>query len=335
MSTGPAHAARVRTVAPAADGVALIEIEPEAGVVPYQAGAHLVVEVLVGDRPQTRCYSLVGARSADGAYRIAVRLQPDGRGGSAAMHRLAPGDRMRISRPANGFELTWGQPEYLLLAGGIGITPLIGMAQVLRRGDVPVRLVYAGRSRAAMPLLSELEELLGDRLRVCADDEGSGADLDAELARLPEHGAAYMCGPPGFMGAVRRVWQDQGRPAGLLRFETFASGGGQAAQTFTVEVRETGERVTVPADTSMLDALRLAGVDMMYDCRRGECGLCAVRVVRCDGVLDHRDVFLSDRQKASGEQMCACVSRVAGTGVTVDTGLRPDPERRTERAATP
>ncbi|GGL15711.1 2Fe-2S iron-sulfur cluster-binding protein [Streptomyces flaveus] len=109
-------------------------------------------------------------------------------------------------------------------------------------------------------------------------------------------------------------------------------GGGHAAETFTVEVMETGERVSVAADTSMLDALREAGVEMMYDCRRGECGLCSVPVVRCDGVLDHRDVFVSERQKAGGERMCVCVSRVMGGSVTIDTGMRPDPERRTERA---
>ncbi|MFJ9377214.1 PDR/VanB family oxidoreductase [Streptomyces sp. NPDC101455] len=335
MSSSPVDAARVTNVTPAADGVALIEIEPASGTVPYPTGAHLVVEVLVGERPQTRCYSLVGPAPADGAYRVAVRLQPGGRGGSTAMHRLVAGDRIRISRPVSGFELSWGQPEYLLLAAGIGITPLLGTAHALHRAQVPVRLVYVGRSRSSMPFLDELSELLGDNLRVCADDEGADIDLAAELAGLPAEGAAYMCGPVGFMDAVRCAWREQKRPAGLLRFESFASGAGQDAQTFTVEVSETGERVTVPVNTSMLDALRLAGVDMMYDCQRGECGLCAVRVVSCDGVLDHRDVFLSDRQKATGARMCVCVSRVMGGGVTVDTGLRPDPERHLGKAATP
>jgi vanillate O-demethylase ferredoxin subunit len=331
MSPLALGAARVRSVTAVADGVALIEIVPDAGTAAYPTGAHLVVEVLVGGRRQTRCYSLVGEQPEDGAYRLGVRRQPGGRGGSMYMHGLAPGAEVRVSRPVSGFELTWGRPEYLLLAGGIGVTPLIGMAEALRRRNVPVRLVYAGRSRSAMPFLDELTQLLGDRLSVIADDEGDRLDLAAELARLPERGAAYMCGPPGFMNAVRSAWEDQGRPPGLLRFESFASGGGHAAETFTVEVMETGRRVSVPADTSMLDALREAGVEMMYDCRRGECGLCSVPVVRCDGVLDHRDVFLSDRQKAGGERMCVCVSRVMGGSVTIDTGMRPDPERRTER----
>lgn len=221
ISLGPA---RVRSTTAAADGVALIEVVPETGTVAHPAGAHLVVEVLVGGRLQIRRYSLVGEHPEDGVYRIAVRLQPGGRGGSAYMHQLAPGAEVRISRPVSGFELAWGQPGYLLLAGGIGITPLIGMAEALRRRHVPVRLVYAGRSRSAMPFLKPLVELLGDHLSVVADDEGTGADLAAELARLPEQGAAYMCGPPGFMNAVRSAWEDQGRPPGLLRFESFASG---------------------------------------------------------------------------------------------------------------
>lgn len=315
--------ARVRSAEPAAADVMRIEIEPDEGTRPYPPGSHLQVAVIIDGEPQTRHYSLVGEHTP-GTYRIAVRRDPAGRGGSAYMHRLTAGARLQITRPASHFDLAYGRAEYLLLAGGIGITPLISMAAALRRRGANYHLVYSGRSRATMPFLDQLAAEHAERLRPRISDEGTRLDLEATLAALGPDAEVYLCGPMRLQDEARRIWRDQGRPQTALRFETFASSGGHPPQPFTVQVADTGATVEVDAHTSMLDAMRAAGVEMMWDCLRGECGLCVVDVVGSEKELDHRDVFLSEGQKQSGRKICTCVSRAVGGVVTVDSGLRAD-----------
>jgi vanillate O-demethylase ferredoxin subunit len=319
--------ARVRAARPVADAVRLLEIEPEGGPRPYPTGAHLDVAVTVGELPDVRSYSLVGEGPADGAYRIAVKRLPDSRGGSRFMHTLAEGDPIEVSAPQSHFEIQYGRPEYLLVAGGIGITPMVGMADALARHERPFRLLYAGRSSAAMPFAAELSEQLGERLELFCSDDGTRLDLATEIARLHPEGDLYVCGPLRLMDAVRAEWAAQGRPAARLRFETFGSSGRLPTEPFDVHVRELGRDVRVPGDRTMLEALRAAGVEVMWDCLRGECGLCMVDVIEAEGRLDHRDVFLSEDEQALGTKLCACVSRAAGGAVTVDTGFRPGPAR--------
>jgi vanillate O-demethylase ferredoxin subunit len=127
--------------------------------------------------------------------------------------------------------------------------------------------------------------------------------------------------------ATQQAWERAGRPSAALRFETFGSGGLKGAEPFWVQVAGMGERrFEVPADRSLLQVLAEHGVDAMADCERGECGLCALDVVSLQGEIDHRDVFLSSAEKAANHRLCACVSRVRGGGVVVDTGYRPDPQ---------
>ena len=132
-----------------------------------------------------------------------------------------------------------------------------------------------------------------------------------------------MCGPLRLREAAQRAWRAAGRPAERLRFETFASGGRFAPEPFLVRIRHDPREVLVPENRTMLDALRDAGVEVMWDCLRGECGLCAVGVLEVEGELDHRDVFLSEEQRAQATQICTCVSRAVGGSITIDTGFRP------------
>lgn len=273
--------------------------------------------------PDLRSYSLIGERAVDGAYRIAVKRLPESRGGSAWIHTLVAGDQVEVSRPHSHFELSHRRPEYLLVAGGIGITPLVGMAEVLDRTGANLRLLYAARTAAQHVFASELTELLGDRLELFADERGELLDFAAEIERLHPAGELYLCGPPPLRDAAQRAWQNAGRPAGGLRFETFGTSGRFPTEPFVVRVRDHGnQEVAVPADRTLLTALKLAGVDVMADCLRGECGLCAVRVLDHEGPLDHRDVFLADDEQEEGAALCACVSRAAGGTVTIDTGFR-------------
>jgi vanillate O-demethylase ferredoxin subunit len=226
------------------------------------------------------------------------------------MHERAPGDRLRITQPLQDFPLRVGAPSYVLLAGGVGITAIRGMASTLKRFGSDYTLHYVGNSRARMAYLDNLASTHGERLvthiteedgRMSVDDLVDGVAADAEL---------YMCGPIRLMEAVRRAWERGGRDMTALRFETFGNSGWFAAEPFDVEVPRLGVTVTVDPGESMLEALERGGVEMMYDCRRGECGLCEVEILALDGAVDHRDVFYSEREKEPNAKMCCCVSRV-------------------------
>jgi len=303
----------------------------EGNAIAWPPGAHLQLRLNVAGREQTRSYSLVGLPAeAAGAYRIAVKRLDDGRGGSRAMWSLAVGDTLPVSAPQNHFPLSLDAPQSLLIAGGIGITPLLGMARALRQRGRGVRLLYGARSTAELAYADALRAELGDALVTAASDQGEQLDLAREIGALPPGAPCYVCGPAGLLDAVRTTWAAQGRAAAELRFETFGSGGRLPTGSFVVQVPRHGCELTVAAGESLLDALEAAGVEVMSDCRRGECGLCAMDVLALEGEIDHRDVFLSAHEKAENRRICACVSRVVGS-ITLDSAWRPDSEPKEKR----
>jgi vanillate O-demethylase ferredoxin subunit len=297
-------------------------IVPDDGARPYEPGSHLNVVVMIDGQPDHRSYSLVGA--GDGScYRIAVRRHDDSRGGSRYMWTLREGARISVSDPHNLFAIEFGRPEYLLVAGGIGITPLVAMADALERAHANWRLIYVAKSRGDAAFLDELVAHFGARIDTRFSDEGRRLDLAGEIGKLREGAQLYLCGPLRLLDATRTEWSRTSKPMADLRFETFASGGLYAPESFHVKIPRLGVDIEVPADRTMLEALEQAGVEVMSDCRRGECGLCALEVTGVEGVVDHRDVFLSEHEKANNEKICACVSRVVGGSITVDTAYRP------------
>lgn len=293
------------------DDVKRIEIAYGQPLPPLDPGSHINVKIYVQERVETRSYSVVEQVSADRLV-VAVRLLPQSRGGSEYMHQLKVGERLEVTPPRNHFPLGMSAPEVLLIAGGIGVTPILGMARQLRDQGVAFHFVYLGRSRPSMPFLDTLLDEFGENLTVWADDERGTVKLQPLLEPLHREAELYMCGPVPMMDAVRNVWAEQGRPRELLRFETFGGAGLKAAQPFRVVVPAKNLDFIVPANRSLLDILDEAQAEPLYSCRRGECGLCAIDVLELDGELDHRDVFFSERQKQEGEQLCACVSRAIG-----------------------
>ncbi len=301
--------------------IRLIEIEPSGGFVVPSPGSHINLSVMIRGRPDVRSYSIVGP-CTDGIYRIAVKRLANTRGGSAYMWSLAPGTRIALSAPANHFNLMLGRPEYLLLAGGIGVTPIFTHAHALAEAGARFRLLYACRSRSDLALAKELAARLGDRLELFLSDEGRRVDIAAEIASLDPQGEFYVCGPIAMLEAAKRRWRESGRPVDRLRFETFGNSGAHPTVPFVVKIPRLGKEIAVDANQSMLDALEDANVGMIYDCRRGECGLCALTILAADGIVDHRDVFFSDAEKAENWKLCTCVSRVYGASITVDTAYR-------------
>lgn len=312
--------ARVRSLRDVTHDVREFEIVPEGGaILPYAPGAHIDVGVMVGETSQTRSYSLIGLPGGD-CYKIAVKRVSPSRGGSAYMWRLAPGDRLRATEPKSAFAVEFGREAYLLIAGGIGITPLVGMAQMLAKRGADVRMLYAVRGERDLAFAGTLRDALGDRLALTV---GGQIDFAAAFATLKPGTLAALCGPIPMLEAARGAWEAAKLPMADLRWETFGSSGRMAAAPFKVRVPSHDLEFDVPADASLLDALRSAGIDAISDCRKGECGLCAMDVVACEGEIDHRDVFLSPEEKAHGRKLCVCVSRARGV-LTLDSGWRPD-----------
>jgi ferredoxin-NADP reductase len=311
----------VRATRDLTPAIRLIEIEPSGGFVAASPGSHINVSVMIRGRPDVRSYSIVGP-CADGVYRIAVKLLETTKGGSAYMWSLRPGARITLSAPANHFNLAPGRPEYLLLAGGIGVTPIFTHALALAETKARFRMLYACRRRSDLALADALAERLGERLELFLSEEGRRVDIAAEIARLDGQGEFYVCGPIGMLEAAKRSWAESGRPADRMRFETFGNSGAFPSVPFVLKIPRLGKEITVGANQTMLDALEEAEVGMIFDCRRGECGLCALPILAVDGVVDHRDVFFSDAEKAQNLKLCTCVSRVYGPSITVDTADR-------------
>lgn len=304
-------------------------VAPDRTVLPgFTPGAHLQVEIPAapGERETTqwRSYSLINfdpATDTSGsvdAYHIAVRLEEDGRGGSRFMHEaLQVGNTLTVRAPSNHFALEQ-LPEVILLAGGIGITPMISMASALLAQQRPFQLHYSGRSLAHLAFVNELQTLVGDRLHLHTDDDPhSKLSIELLLMAADPSQPVYVCGPAGMIDATLQIGERLGWPKSALRYELFVEAQPlEGDLAFEVELKSSGQVLTVSADKSALDALLEAGADIMYDCRSGYCGLCSTKV--CSGDIEHRDSYLSDAEKGSGQMMQVCVSRAKSGRLVLD-----------------
>ncbi len=289
----------------------------------YSAGAHVRVQVALPGGDDWRDYSLINLSTerdttvAVDEYRIAVLKEAEGRGGSEFMHHVQSGDELVLEVPKNDFPLA-PEGRAVLVAGGIGVTPLLSMATERKRTGAQWRMVYAGRNRELMAFLPELQAMAGDALELHVDAERGGPlDVAALLDGCSAQDRLYVCGPKPLLDAVLAASEARGWEAGRVHFELFTTPLPQAGDhAFEVVLAQSGMTLTVPADRTILDCLIDAGVDPLYDCQRGECGVCTVAVI--EGEIDHRDYFLSDKEKASGKLMQVCVSRCRGDRLVLD-----------------
>ncbi|UXM90049.1 PDR/VanB family oxidoreductase [Paenarthrobacter sp. JL.01a] len=306
------QSATVTAAVDVAAGIRRIELAPSLPI-SAEPGSHVDVMVSVDGSQEKRSYSVVECSEDGGRLVISVLKAPASRGGSVFMHMLQAGDTLRMTQPLQNFPLRIGAQRYVLLAGGIGITAIMNMATVLRSVKADYTVIYVGRSQAAMAYLKELRDSHGNRLRLHVDNEGNGLDVRSLVGELDATTELYMCGPIRLMDAVRRAWGEHGLSLPNLRYETFGNSGWYDPEEFIVNIPRLGVEATVGRGRSMLEALEEAGVDMMFDCRKGECGLCEVRILDLQGTLDHRDVFYSQRQQHATEKMCCCVSRAVSS----------------------
>ena len=289
---------------------------------PFEPGAHVLVRTPAGS---TRKYSLVNPPSQRRHYVIAVRRDANGRGGSVSMaDRLASGAVIETSVPENAFPLEPSARRYLFIAGGIGITPILGMIRHLQMraagGENPpsFQLIYLTRSAAVTAYLEELaSQALSAHVSLHHDhgDPGEAFDLWPVLERPAAGTHIYCCGPRGLMDSVRDMtghW-----PATSIHFESFGVGDAamfEANQPFTIRLARSGESIEVDADQTALEALVAHGCRVMSSCEAGSCGTC--RTTYLSGDVEHRDLVLGEGEKA--DQIMVCVSRARGGVLELD-----------------
>ena len=278
----------------------------------FTPGSHVSVGVVIGDgRADERQYSLLSDPSDRSKYEIAVLLEQDGRGGSKYMHaEVHEGDVLEVSEPRNDFPLAEDAQYTILIAGGIGITPILAMIRGLVCEDASFEVHYAARSPGHMAYGEEVLRLAGDRtsLYLSEDPSGSRLDLWEVLSGTGRDTHVYACGPNRLIQAAKQVAAERGWPPEQLHFESFGPRVRADDRGIQVELSYSGSALTVGPTQTILDAVLEAGVWAPYECRRGECGMCVTQVL--EGEPDHRDVCLTEAEREVS--MCTCVSRAKG-----------------------
>ncbi|QHJ01622.1 2Fe-2S iron-sulfur cluster binding domain-containing protein [Xylophilus rhododendri] len=294
-----------------ADGAPLPAFEP---------GAH--VDLHLGDG-LVRQYSLCGDPDLPGDWQLAILLARPSRGGSQAVHdRLAPGSRWTVSPPRNQFPLAAGTRRAVLLAGGIGITPLLAMAWRLHRLGTPFTLHYAVRGQDSAAFAGLLQDTpFADRVHLHADDGPAAQQLDIlQALGEPQPGThAYTCGPEGFMRAVQAGARALGWPADHCHQEHFQPPDEEvqpADRAFTVQAARSGVTVQVPVGCSISSVLLKAGVTVWTSCEQGVCGTCLTPLLA--GEADHRDRYQTAEEKAAQNQVALCCSRALSPTLVLD-----------------
>lgn len=290
--------------------VRAVEFRAEGGgeLPAFTAGAHLKLPVLLPDgSPAFRHYSLSSSPARRDAYEIAVLLDEASRGGARFVHQhYGLGFVARVEAPKNDFPLHDDARPALLIAGGIGITPLKAMALTLKARHIPFSLHYSARQRAELAYADDLARKFAGHFHAYASAGGQRMDIAALLQSADEGTQVYVCGPERLIAAVCALAEPIGLAREQVHFERFTPVRHGDDAPVTVELRRQGIILQVPGETSLLDAVRAAGVNVLSDCGVGNCGTCAVQVL--DGEVEHRDAALSERERAMGK-ICLCVSR--------------------------
>jgi vanillate O-demethylase ferredoxin subunit len=294
-----------------ADGIVVLDLRAADGreLPPFDAGAHIDVHL---DNGLVRQYSLCNSPRERHRYLIGVLRERASRGGSLRVHGLGQGDRVRVGMPRNAFPLQACTGHRVLVAGGIGITPIMAMARYLADAGEEFELHYFARSQSAAAFLKDLAHpALAPRVRLHFDD--AGGTLGSLAACLSPACCAqlYICGPAGFIDRVQADALAAGLDADAVRIERFAAAptvaieGGETA--FEVEAVRSGVRVTVQPGESIASVLEQAGLQVLTSCEQGLCGVCLTRVI--EGIPDHRDEFQTDDEKARNDKITICCSR--------------------------
>jgi ferredoxin-NADP reductase len=283
----------------------------------FSGGSHIIVVMHAQSRIHRNPYSLLGSPRCLDSYEIAVRRMEASRGGSHYMHeQVEVGSQLEIAHPVNLFALDKIARKHLLIAGGVGITPILAQLEDLHGGAIPYELHYAVRSPEHAAFAQRLGDLAGERARIYYDSTGQRLDSRMLLAGQPLGTHVYACGPAAMIDTVVATARSLGWSDSHIHWERFAAPPvGDAFETYLARSRIS---VAVPAHSSLLESIEAAGVEVPYLCRGGVCGFCRTRVLELDGELEHNDHFLSDAEKARSASIMVCVSRARCRRLVLD-----------------
>lgn len=317
MTLGSLIEVQVNNIRLEAKDVVSVELKNAEGneLPTFTAGAHIDLHLTNG---MVRSYSLLNDACERQRYVVGVLNDKKGRGGSRFIHeQLRVGDILKCSVPRNNFALNEDAPKTVLIAGGIGVTPMVCMYDRLMKIGKTVDLIYCARSRREAAFLDRLAAL-GGKVHIHLDEERGGApDFKSLLADRPHDAHYYCCGPEAMVAAFEGVCRDLGyRNVHLERFAPASIVTSVQEQGYQVRLAKSGITIEVPADKPMIEALEDAGIEVPFSCREGVCGVCEARVL--DGKPDHRDSVLTERERDSGQKMMVCVSGCKGASLTLD-----------------
>ncbi|MDO8447220.1 MAG: PDR/VanB family oxidoreductase [Rhodoferax sp.] len=321
MSNASTLSVRVARKATEALDISTFElVEVNGGPLPaFAAGSHVDVQLPGG---LTRQYSLCNDPKETHRYLIGVLRDPASRGGSQAMHeQVQEGQVLQISAPKNHFPLAHDARRSLLLAGGIGVTPILCMAERLAITGADFEMHYSTRSRERTAFYQRIvSSAYAPQVQFHFDDGPTAQKLDlAGLLAAPQSGVhLYVCGPKGYMDAVLSTARAQGWPESQLHYEFFAAEvvKSESDASFEIKLASSGRIVTVPKDMTVTKALAAAGVEIMMSCEQGVCGTCLTRVL--EGVPDHKDSYLTPEEQAANDQFLPCCSRAKTAMLVLD-----------------
>jgi ferredoxin-NADP reductase len=285
----------------------------------FGAGSHIDVHVRDG---LVRQYSLCNDPRETHRYLIGVLRVPDSRGGSSTMHdEVQEGDLIEIGEPKNHFPLARGAKRSLLVAGGIGVTPILCMAERLANIGADFEMHYCTRSRARTAFVNRIERAaFASRVSFHFDDGPPEQKLDfAALLNSPRADThLYVCGPKGFMDFALSTAKQQGWPEHRVHKEFFSSDIGSSASDteFDIKIASTGKVYRVAREQTVIAALLQHGIEIPTSCRQGVCGTCLTRVM--DGEPEHRDIYLSDDERARNDLFTPCCSRAKSAMLVLD-----------------
>lgn len=280
----------------------------------FTPGAHIEVQI-PGSKPMWRAYSLVSLPEQP-HYEIAVQLEDQSSGGSRWMHDVQVGQQLEVREPKNHFPLANDASHYLLIAGGIGITPILGMARSLAANQRSFTVHYAGRDANRMAYLHEVQALDNAQCWISGADPARRLPLNSLLSSPASSSHLYVCGPKSLISDVVQTARTLGWDDSQVHSELFIGTlDTQSESGFEVELRTSGVILQVPAGKSVLDAMIEADLNPLFDCRRGDCGVCVAQVL--EGAAEHRDICLSERERAGGS-FCICVSRSSSARLVLD-----------------
>lgn len=279
----------------------------------FSGGSHVVVIMRNGAHTYKNPYSLMGDGYHSQQYQIGVRRADPSRGGSAFMfEKVKPGDTLELLPPANLFMIDTFARKHLLIAGGIGITPLHSMICDLKRAHADYALHYCVRNAEYAAFWEHLSEESGARAMLHTGR--NRLDIPTLLQEQPTGTHVYVCGPFRMVEAVKSVAAALGWSPTHVHHEEFTHATGGAS--FDVTLARSGRNIHVAHNQTLLEALEDAGLEPSYMCRGGVCGACEVAVI--EGLLDHRDHYMTNKEKASMQKMMICVSRAACQRIVID-----------------